>query len=789
MQESFVLWISAGFARTRVDKWVPDIIPVSGDATYTATYTNTTNEYLIQFVNYDGEVLQSGDIAFGETPVYSGATPTKPRDAEFTYTFSRWDPEVAPVSGDATYTAIYSGDINEYLIQFVNYDGEVVQSGDVAFGELPVYSGEIPTKSGDAEFSYTFDKWEPEIAIVSGDAIYTATFTKTTKEYLIQFVNYDGEVLQSDDVAYGDMPIYGGATPTKSGNAEFSYTFDKWEPEIVTVSGDKVYTATFTSTTNKYLIQFKDYDGIILQSDEVEYGVMPTYSGDIPTRSGDEEGTYEFDTWDPEISEVSGDMTYTATYIKTYFDITYTVTYDKNTTDNVIRMPSPLSFEKQAGESVTLSNRTPRRTGYNFLGWALDPDATVADYQPEDEYTLSGDRTLYAVWERIYYLIIFENYDGTILQSGDVEYGTLPEYSGDVPTKSGDDIYSFTFIGWSPEIVSAKATATYTAQFKSASREAAHSLLKVGDWVKYEPTSNSVVLNSTDELQTGYDYSITSNSATITTDTSTLWRVWDVSGDAIRIIPSTELHRYGLYMGGFDGYKNGTGIVETLCSSLYNSPLTASVRSLNCADLSEKSAGLPFENEKYAFFAKDDTTELPSNSEYTRIRHVDLSNDKDTTFVEWDDDPEIAYISSQYKEDSATGIPYLTLKNGHPVFVSEYYYYGTPEWNSVSDTNVDDVDDYGDLLRKILFSWLPDRMVTFATNYGEFQSAHYGLEGLEGSKIAGTTLISSERWPQVSTTQLRGRGIMPIVTLRTDLHATEGRGTKEENAWVLELDD
>jgi hypothetical protein len=65
----------------------------------------------------------------------------------------------------------------------------------------------------------------------------------------ISFVNWDGtELLSLSDVEYGVIPEYTGATPTRPEDEEYTYTFTGWTPEIVEVTEDVVYTATFEAT-------------------------------------------------------------------------------------------------------------------------------------------------------------------------------------------------------------------------------------------------------------------------------------------------------------------------------------------------------------------------------------------------------------------------------------------------------------------------------------------------------------------------------------------------------------
>ena len=69
------------------------------------TYTPPT--YTVTFANWDGAVLQSSQVEDGKMPIYSGETPVRPEDEQYTYTFSGWTPQIVAATADATYTAQY----------------------------------------------------------------------------------------------------------------------------------------------------------------------------------------------------------------------------------------------------------------------------------------------------------------------------------------------------------------------------------------------------------------------------------------------------------------------------------------------------------------------------------------------------------------------------------------------------------------------------------------------------------------------------------------------------------
>ena len=94
------------FTTSETGKQVVDTLDAETGVT---TYALDAQTFLIQFVNYDNTVLQSDMLAYGATPAYTNAaTPVKPEDAQYTYTFSGWAPAFATVTETATYTAQFS---------------------------------------------------------------------------------------------------------------------------------------------------------------------------------------------------------------------------------------------------------------------------------------------------------------------------------------------------------------------------------------------------------------------------------------------------------------------------------------------------------------------------------------------------------------------------------------------------------------------------------------------------------------------------------------------------------
>ena len=405
----------------------------------------TVEEDVTYYAIYDKPVLTA---EFGNGANYSTTT-------ENGY-FTKWTEEEAETSAEVTSPLTMIADKTiyaqydkkaKYTITWKNDDGSVLETDtEVEVGTTPSYDGETPTKAADAQYTYTFNTWTPEVTEVTGDAEYTATYTNTTNTYTVTWKNEDGSVLETDTgVAYGTTPTYDGETPTKAADAQYTYIFNTWSPEVTSVTGDAEYTATYTNTTNTYTVTWKNEDGSVLETDTgVAYGTTPSYDGETPTKAADAQYTYTFNTWSPEVATVTGDAEYTATYNKTAIE--YTITYVLNGGTN----PDDAKTTYTA-EDLPYTLPTPTKEGNSFDGW-FDNEELTGDAITTIPANESGNKTFYAKWS-------VESYKVTYSYTGDVPTGapTVPaeqtyEYGATVPAAQVPTLGGYVFSGWEGEV-------------------------------------------------------------------------------------------------------------------------------------------------------------------------------------------------------------------------------------------------------------------------------------------------------------------------------------------------
>ena len=130
----------------------------------------------------------------------------------------------------------------------------------------------------------------------------------------VTWKNWDGTELYRTTEEYGATPVYGGVTPTRAADAQYTYRFIGWTPEPVPVMGNAEYTAVYEKELRSYTVRWLNWDGTELYRKTEEYGAMPVYGGVTPTRADDDVNSYTFSGWNQTVTAVTGDTTYTAQF-------------------------------------------------------------------------------------------------------------------------------------------------------------------------------------------------------------------------------------------------------------------------------------------------------------------------------------------------------------------------------------------------------------------------------------------------------------------------------------------
>ena len=232
-----------------------DKITVTKNTTLTAVYTKKPQTVKITYhYNFGGSADTRTDDNGGKGyPRNTTATVKSLGDVNFDaptgYKFLGWattpdsnkieyaagDPVFVDATGDNDLYAVWQ--VKTYTVTWVNWDNKNLEvDEDVPYGATPKYDGEEPTKAADAQYTYTFKDWTPEVKTVTGDATYKATYTKEANIYNVTYDLDGGEWTE----ATNEFPYEYKATvevvktvPTREG-----YKFSGWRSEEVTIEND-----------------------------------------------------------------------------------------------------------------------------------------------------------------------------------------------------------------------------------------------------------------------------------------------------------------------------------------------------------------------------------------------------------------------------------------------------------------------------------------------------------------------------------------------------------------------
>lgn len=370
--------------------WDPQVVPATTDAEYVAQFDAVKKSYTITW-KVEGQDDVTTTVAYGETPVYPNAEPSKAATAEYSYIFAGWG-EIKPVSGEATYTAKFTEAANTYSVIY-KVDGVEVNRTPFAYGAAVTAWDGYTAPEG-----YNFSGWSviPE-TMPAKDVVVEGT--TTIKTYTITWKDDEGNTIDTTTVAHNAVPTHADAA--KEATAQYTYTFSGWSPAVVAATRDMTYTAVFTPVIRSYPITFK-VDGEIYKTVNVPYGENPSVAD--PTKNTDAHYSYTFAGWTPAVAEVKGEATYEATWTET--PVEHTITFKINgEVFHIVKggYNTPADYSKMP---------TTEKTGYTFTGW----DSVLPDNIPGEDIVINGSYTVNSY--KITYKV-----DGVVVHEDSLTYG------------------------------------------------------------------------------------------------------------------------------------------------------------------------------------------------------------------------------------------------------------------------------------------------------------------------------------------------------------------------------
>lgn len=298
----------------------PRNITVTGDATYTAQFTQINYIINVDAVPYEGgNVTGGGTYHYGDVVTLT-ATPNEG------YDFLQWDngetalTRTVIVDGDANYTAYFAEQgTTVYEIAVFTNDPEL---GTVSGGGVYPEGTEITITATPIGFA-TFTRWDDgntnasRTITVTANASYTAIFEMGTL-YTITVESLDPTM--GTVAGGGEFPA--GAEIMIQATPYGGYHFDGWDdnvydnPRMVTVTGNATYRARFSNQqqeTYHITVLCSQNEGTVIGTGDYPAGTVITIAA-IPNAG------YRFKEWNDGVTDnprnitVTGNATYFATF-------------------------------------------------------------------------------------------------------------------------------------------------------------------------------------------------------------------------------------------------------------------------------------------------------------------------------------------------------------------------------------------------------------------------------------------------------------------------------------------
>ena len=351
--------------------------------------------YSVKFYNWDGTVLSEQTVSEGKT----ATLPENPvREG---YDFIGWDNSIANIKEDVELNPIFEK--KQFTVTFIDWKNKAFVQQKFGYGDVLT-----PPDHSSVE-GYNFDGWDKIIDgtfVVTEDMVVTAEYSK--KSYSVKFVGFDGNVIDSQTVKFGEDAV----APDNAGTADDGRIFAGWQDNGYTdVNGDAyVYPVYYYETTAQMPTVTYEKDGEQVGCPNGEYNAPITIT--LSTNDENDVIYYSINGSDHnEEIEYTGPITIDKTCSITYYATGFgkndsepnTNYYCINTGDTMSDWMTidelPEAVRNAIGQEDS-DYKIEKEVGYRFKDLTETSDVATANNLADNGWTLiSTTYTDYSDWQ------------------------------------------------------------------------------------------------------------------------------------------------------------------------------------------------------------------------------------------------------------------------------------------------------------------------------------------------------------------------------------------------------
>lgn len=423
--------------------------------------------YTVTWKNEDGTTIDTTTVKSGVVPTH--ADPTKAEDANYTYTFAGWTPEITAVTGDATYTATFTA--VPFVASVTTSNGTTTKYADFETALNAWTDGSTLTLLADVTMNSTIT--------VSGTRTLDLNGYGITKSGQGRLFKVDGNLTINDSNPTRSTHNYsvdntGLASLDNNGTQSFQGGYitggHGYSKEGETGWGGFAIVDLHHSNKN-YSLTINGGTIIGNKTDLGGGGVVRVNSNGTFTMNG---GAIIYNTTASDPASTCNDGAVSGEANAKFYirggTIAHNTTKGGVTSDLYLANNQKVIVDRELDSATSIGIKMQSGTG-------VFTNSTDTALNDADKFF--SDNSAYGVLKNTdgrlelknVYTVTWKNWNDDVLKTDEnVFKGTTPTFDGETPTKAEDENYTYTFSGWDPAVAPVTADTTYTAQFTATAK-------------------------------------------------------------------------------------------------------------------------------------------------------------------------------------------------------------------------------------------------------------------------------------------------------------------------------